>query len=551
MDREKVDHRLKEFSRITIEVLKELAAKQEKLTTDSFFLNLKDRPDVKDLIETERWPHQSDPEVLCPSSDEIKHLKSRVEKTSAQKERLLKQITELEARAHETDQFYHQVLVSFADLLSAGENKSCQGSMDQFKSLVKEGADIEQLKDAFRQLKNSFLKEGIPDPEKRTDRPKLNFSLFSGWRKSGESAESDTKARSDVDFLERLKKIFQEMVDEIRMDFNENALTKLSVIEEQIRYINNPEDLLSVRKNLRSLIQENIDRVSEERREAAALIKEIGEGLAMMEGHVLSSLTHARETLQANTDFNVLLEDQMEKMKDSVGFSKTLSELRGVMISRLAAIDTAIRNKHEEDMNRMKSVEKKMGTLQKNLDHMKKEIAVAQEHSKLLEQEILIDPLTGIYNRRAYDKRINEELQRYLRHGNIFSMLLLDVDHFKRINDLYGHAVGDTCLKEIIKRIRPILRKSDFLARFGGEEFIVFLPGTDMKGGAEVAEKLRRIVEETEFIYQSKVEKITISIGLTEVEPSDRSPEALFNRMDQAMYEAKKAGRNRVECCSD
>lgn len=178
---------------------------------------------------------------------------------------------------------------------------------------------------------------------------------------------------------------------------------------------------------------------------------------------------------------------------------------------------------------------------------MKEEIVRAQDRSRLLEQEILIDPLTGIYNRRAYDKRINEELQRYLRHGNLFSMLLLDVDHFKRINDRYGHTVGDTCLKEIIKRIRPILRKSDFLARFGGEEFIVFLPETDGKGAVEVAEKLRRVVEDTEFIYKAKVEKITISIGLTEVKPSGRSPDILFNRMDQAMYEAKRAGRNRVE----
>ncbi|HPA14018.1 MAG TPA: diguanylate cyclase [Desulfobacterales bacterium] len=547
MDNEESDKPLKEFSRITVEVLKELAEKQEKLSADSFFLNLRNRPDVKELLGTRIRTDPSDPDISCRSSHEIRHLKSQIENVSTQKERLLKQLTVLETRARETDHFYQQALVSFVELLRTKENESSHGFMDQFKKLVKEGAEIEQLETAFQQLKNSFLKEGFPDSVKRTGRQKPGFSLFSRWLRSVESYEMEEKAECDTDFLERLKKIFQEIVDEIRMDLNESALRKLSAIEEKFRHVDHLEDLLSIRENLRLLIRENIHRNSEERREAATLIKEIGERLAMMEGHVLSSLTHTRETLQASNDFNAVIENQMEKMKNSVSFSKTLSELRGVVISRLAAIDTAIRNKHEEDNSRMKSVEGKMEILQKSLDQMKEEIVRAQDRSRLLEQEILIDPLTGIYNRRAYDKRINEELQRYLRHGNLFSMLLLDVDHFKRINDRYGHTVGDTCLKEIIKRIRPILRKSDFLARFGGEEFIVFLPETDGKGAVEVAEKLRRVVEDTEFIYKAKVEKITISIGLTEVKPSDRSPDILFNRMDQAMYEAKRAGRNRVE----
>ena len=98
-----------------------------------------------------------------------------------------------------------------------------------------------------------------------------------------------------------------------------------------------------------------------------------------------------------------------------------------------------------------------------------------------------MDPLTEVYNRRAYEKRLNEELQRYLRHQRPFSMLLLDVDHFKSINDQFGHAVGDLCLKEIIKRVRPLLRESDFLARFGGEEFVVLLPETERKAAMAVA----------------------------------------------------------------
>ena len=150
------------------------------------------------------------------------------------------------------------------------------------------------------------------------------------------------------------------------------------------------------------------------------------------------------------------------------------------------------------------------------------------------------------YNRRAYDLRLREEFRRFLRHRRPFSILLLDVDHFKSINDRYGHTVGDLCLKEIIKRVRPILRESDFLARFGGEEFVALLPETERKGGMEVAEKLRESIEQTEFIHRTEAVAVTISIGVTQAGADDPDPEVLFDRVDQALYKAKRRGRNRV-----
>jgi diguanylate cyclase (GGDEF)-like protein len=163
-----------------------------------------------------------------------------------------------------------------------------------------------------------------------------------------------------------------------------------------------------------------------------------------------------------------------------------------------------------------------------------------------LEQELLLDPLTGIYNRRAYDKHIKEELQRYHRYDHQFSLLLFDVDHFKHINDTYGHAIGDLCLKEIINRIRTILRESDFLARVGGEEFVVILPATGEAQAVDVAEKVRKAVEKTEFIHDQDTLPITISVGVTAVQSTDHAPNTLFSRVDKAMYEAKNSGRNRV-----
>jgi diguanylate cyclase (GGDEF)-like protein len=125
-------------------------------------------------------------------------------------------------------------------------------------------------------------------------------------------------------------------------------------------------------------------------------------------------------------------------------------------------------------------------------------------------------------------------------------MLLFDVDHFKVINDQHGHWAGDRCLKEIIKRIKPILRETDFIGRWGGDEFMVIFPGTDLESAAAVAERLRKLIENTRFVYHKQEISFSVSIGVTEIRDSDQSQETVFNRVDKAMYKAKKTGRNMV-----
>lgn len=209
-------------------------------------------------------------------------------------------------------------------------------------------------------------------------------------------------------------------------------------------------------------------------------------------------------------------------------------------------IQSVIENKRQDDKTRVNHADQQMTLLQKDLNAMKHEIKSARERAEQLEHELLVDPLTGIYNRRAYDFRIEEELKRFHRYGNIFALVILDVDHFKHINDQYGHHVGDLCLKELINRIKPLLREADFFARFGGEEFIVLLPETRIDGAGGVAEKLRGLIEKTDFLHKGEPVKVTISLGVTEVRQEDAAHEVLFERVDRALYQAKETGRNRV-----
>ena len=122
---------------------------------------------------------------------------------------------------------------------------------------------------------------------------------------------------------------------------------------------------------------------------------------------------------------------------------------------------------------------------------------------------------------------------------------MIDIDQFKSINDCYGHWAGDRCLEELTKLINKILRGTDFLARYGGEEFITILSGTDQRGVRIVAERLRKLIERARFIYQNEEIPLTVSIGGTTIDASDQDIETIFKRVDTAMYEAKKKGRNR------
>ncbi|HWR30243.1 MAG TPA: diguanylate cyclase, partial [Negativicutes bacterium] len=155
------------------------------------------------------------------------------------------------------------------------------------------------------------------------------------------------------------------------------------------------------------------------------------------------------------------------------------------------------------------------------------------------------DYLTNIYNRAYFDKRAIEEIDRADRYREPLAMLLLDLDHFKNINDTYGHAVGDEVLTLIAATISSMLRKTDVFARYGGEEFIVMMPCTPLAGAGDVAEKIRAVIEAMEF---SSAQKMTISIGVAERNTQEQLDD-WYKRADQALYRAKENGRNRVDVC--
>ena len=168
------------------------------------------------------------------------------------------------------------------------------------------------------------------------------------------------------------------------------------------------------------------------------------------------------------------------------------------------------------------------------------------ELSKELAEQARTDPLTGALNRRAMEEAALRETTRSIRYGHLPCMIVLDIDHFKHLNDTRGHAAGDAALQSLVNQIKPMMRVNDVLARTGGEEFTILLPNTTASAGIMAAERVRQTVEALEVPFEDEPIRFTISAGVAQLDPAQGGWEGMMRRADAAMYEAKESGRNSV-----
>lgn len=170
--------------------------------------------------------------------------------------------------------------------------------------------------------------------------------------------------------------------------------------------------------------------------------------------------------------------------------------------------------------------------------------------NKKTEEELIrlaaTDPLTGAFNRREFTALAEREAQRSRRYNRPLSVMIMDLDHFKRLNDTYGHAAGDKALQKFTTLCCNLLRNVDIFGRWGGEEFVILLPETNAEGAAIIAERLRQSIEDSTLTYNDHKIKLTVSIGVAEFRENETGLDEPLGRADAAAYDAKKAGRNRI-----
>jgi diguanylate cyclase len=226
---------------------------------------------------------------------------------------------------------------------------------------------------------------------------------------------------------------------------------------------------------------------------------------------------------------------------------------QGEKIEQITRLDDIrkIKSALEKEVESLRqTVQAKQTDEQTRIESLSSQVEILQEELLSAKEESMRDGLTGVYNRRALDRHIKDLVDRNLVRHNGFAVLLLDIDDFKKINDTYGHPVGDRVILALANACRQTIRSDDFLARYGGEEFILLLPGASRRDAAKKARHLCRFIAQTHYTLDERntdlTLSITVSIGVSAFIRGD-SAEALLERTDKALYKAKTGGKNRVE----
>ncbi|VVM47346.1 hypothetical protein PS664_00608 [Pseudomonas fluorescens] len=280
--------------------------------------------------------------------------------------------------------------------------------------------------------------------------------------------------------------------------------------------------------------------------EFEAYLKQLNERLEAFQGHLQVASDGHADSHSAARELDTQIREQVDGLQSSVQEAADLDSLKQVLESHLEGLLGTMDEHQQQRDQREQEVTARLKGLAERVANMEQEAQGYREHLEVQRQKALIDPLTGLPNRAAWSERLDQEVNAWHQHGNSLSLAMLDLDHFKRINDGYGHLAGDKVLKIIANVLRKRLRPNDFIARFGGEEFVLLMPNSSLSDALGVGEVLRAAIEACPFHFKGEPVTITVSMGVAQLQPGERSDLAL-KRADEALYRAKAAGRNQVQ----
>lgn len=255
------------------------------------------------------------------------------------------------------------------------------------------------------------------------------------------------------------------------------------------------------------------------------------------------------DTLQAmhdlNTEFNLSLQDQMTEARRQIDEQTRIDALKDTLLSSLDRITQRLEEHQTAQMAQLNSLQSSRADMANQVAELEKEnvsLMAALQKERQLSQR---DALTQLPNRQAFQTRLDEEISRARRYQQSLSLAILDIDFFKRINDDFGHLVGDKVLRMVAKEMKRVSRESDFIARFGGEEFIMILPQTTQEQAYLAVDKMRAHIDDCPFNFQNRPVPVTFSAGVAE-RVENESIEDWLQRADDALYQSKGGGRNKV-----
>ena len=284
--------------------------------------------------------------------------------------------------------------------------------------------------------------------------------------------------------------------------------------------------------------------VANEQRDIEAFLAEIPKQLTFLEDHTLYVTNSNDESIENRGNFNSLIESQVNNIRHSAEEASELSILQTSINQHLKELSSQLSNHKTTEDKRQHETQKQLNLMSQKLQDMEVEADSLRNNLKIAHDKALRDALTGLPNRLAYDERVKLESTRWNRYKEPLSLIIWDIDLFKLINDNFGHKAGDKTLTLVAQLILNNCRETDFIARFGGEEFVMLLTNTTSEQALELANNIRLLISKSGFNHNGESIKLTISCGISQFSEGDDHGN-VFERADQALYSSKEQGRNK------
>ena len=482
----------------------------------------------------------------------------------------------IEHSHHEKEKLLRQFIIQLS-ILNEGQDKNLDPILLRVRSHVKDELEPIALKTELKLFSESI--KNLPPKKKKLNAELLFNFLLKQYTDSAQQIalrELQKLLESDENTIEQATDLFVEILKII-----EPALPEIENVQEEIVYIdvnivseqileylsvlgipevftpetdllketllNPPKSTEDFEKTLNNLvklllkIKEFGDAEQKDIDQFLLLIAAQLSELNVIVNQTNSSMNHSvksRNKLDQSV-FTQIRELQIQAIKTT-----SLDSLKEMVNQCFKTIATDIKNHYQQDKETQAQFQDSMAELVNKMISLELETENLKAELKVVHTQATHDTLTGLPNRNSYNQRLKEEIARYHRYKSPLTLAIWDIDHFKNINDTYGHKSGDKVLALTAKQLQDHTRDTDFIARFGGEEFVMLLPNTNKESALILIEQLREIIQTTGFNANGKAVPITISCGLTDFLEED-TEDSLFERADKALYEAKNQGRNR------
>ena len=408
-------------------------------------------------------------------------------------------------------------------------------SIEKSIDSIEENSDIEKnLKLSLQQYHDNSKAFGISSkPSKLLKILELYNVAFN------DLASKNTISRTtyDKDEMDQLCSSMQQIISE--MDFPNSIADELTLIRYKLLSDINPKELPKICVKILELV---VASYKIEREDSQTFLTTLSESLNLFNVNFGKSISVVKSIHSSEADTNNSIDLAVEKINDTIKEVDTIQQLKDNILAQVANIRQAMVEHHkiqDKQSNFVRAIEKiqdRLKLMVEETDEFKQKLA-QQKH------RLLIDSLTQLNNKNAYENRIDHEYKRWQRYGGYMTIALIDVDNFRGINEKYGHIAGDRALKVIARALQTKIRDTDFIARYSSDKFVVIFIGTERKDIEVPLKKLNEIISTIPFHFKDNKVKITVSIGAAYFTEND-NPVTVLEKAEQELSEAKKEGKN-------